>query len=174
MSTCHRIDRRSPSKGFTLIELVVCLALVGVLALVAWPAAEVAGQRTRELELRRSLREIRQALDAWKAASEDGRIQTAADASGWPPSLQALVDGVPNARDGGRTRLIFLRTLPRDPFAAKDVPAHQSWSLRASNARDAVGARSPASESDLSGRDVFDVRSRSDRLALDGTRLSEW
>lgn len=174
MWTSQRPAERAACGGFTLIELVVSLALVGVLALVAWPAAEVASQRSRELELRRSLREIREALDAWKAASEDGRIQTAADASGWPPSLQALVDGVPNARDAGRTRLVFLRTLPRDPFAPKDVPAHQSWRLRSSDTKD-IGRRDDELEgSDRFVRDVFDVRSRSSRAALDGTRLSDW
>lgn len=171
MSTCHRISDRQ-SGGFTLIELVVCLALVGLLALVAWPAAEVSTQRARELELRRSLREIREALDAWKTASEDGRIATAADASGWPPSLQALVEGVPNARDGGRSRVVFLRSLPRDPFAHTDQPAHLSWRVRASDAREFP--RAADGDSSRSARDVFDVRSRSERVALDGTRLSEW
>jgi general secretion pathway protein G len=160
----HRLPAR-PESGFTLIELVVTLALVGLLAMLALPVADVTRQRAQEVELRRALRELREALDAYKAASDDGRIARPADASGWPQRLELLVDGVPNARDGGRTRLVFLRRLPRDPFAPAQMPAAQTWRLRASD----TSARDPRP-----GRDVFDVRSSSDRTALDGTSVSSW
>ncbi|MEK8052491.1 prepilin-type N-terminal cleavage/methylation domain-containing protein [Ideonella sp. DXS22W] len=151
--------------GFTLIELTVCLALLGVLALLALPMHELTRQRGQELELRRALREIRGALDAWKAASDAGRITRAADASGWPPSLQALVDGVPDARSAQSQRLVFLRRLPRDPFADPALPAARTWLLRSSD--------SPH-DAPRPGRDVFDVRSSSEGRALDGSALASW
>lgn len=161
-----RVDRRPRrTAGFTLIELVVSLGLVGLLAMLALPVADVARQRAQEVELRRALREIRGALDAWKAASDAGLIVRAADASGWPPTLDALVEGAPAARGGSGARLVFLRRLPRDPFASPELTAAQSWRLRASDSP----ARDPRP-----GRDVFDVRSSSENRALDGTALASW
>jgi len=158
---------RQITRGFTLVEMVVCVAIVAVLAAAAHPMVELASRRAKETELRQALRSLRTAIDAYKQASDEGRIAKAADASGYPPTLAALVDGVPRAgaaTDDAR-RVYFLRRLPRDPFADASLPAAQTWALRAYD--------SPP-DAPRAGRDVFDVASRSQRRALDGTRIDQW
>ena len=85
--------------GFTLIELLVTLALVGILAAIAIPMTDVASRRGKEQELRESLRSVRHAIDAYKQAGDEGRIPRSLDASGYPPSLEALVEGSVDQRD---------------------------------------------------------------------------
>ena len=151
-------------RGFTLVEMVVVVAIVGILAAAAHPVLELSQRRARELELRQALRTLRGAIDAYKRAADERRIQVAADASGYPPRLEVLVDGVPDLRAKDK-RLFFLRRLPRDPFADASLPAAQTWALRSYD--------SPP-DAPAPGRDVFDVASRSDRVGLDGTRLHDW
>jgi general secretion pathway protein G len=128
--------------------------------------AQRAAQRAKEQELRAALRQIRGALDEYKRAFDDGRIARAVDASGYPPTLDTLVDGVPLAKDPARRRLYFLRRIPRDPFCEDaGVPAAQTWGQRSYD--------SPP-DSPAPGRDVFDVYSTTPRHAIDGTALSQW
>jgi general secretion pathway protein G len=160
------VRSRVAQRGFTLIELVVTVAIVGVLALGAMPLAELTVQRTKEHDLRLALRQIRGAIDDYKRASDEGRIARAADATGYPPSIDVLVAGVPDARDPGKRPIYFLRRMPRDPFHEDaTLPPAQTW-----------GLRSYASPPDdpQPGKDVFDVYSQTARKAIDGTPLSEW
>ena len=158
--------RRHTHRGFTLIELVVTLALLGVLAMLAAPLAETAVQRSREQALRASLREIRDAIDSYRAAALQGRIVRNLGESGYPPSLAVLVSGVADAQDPKGGRLYFLRRLPRDPFFADArTDAAATWGLRSYS--------SPPDEP-RDGDDVYDVYSTATGIALDGTPYREW
>lgn len=154
------------SRGFTLIELVVTVAIVGLMASAAMPLAEIAYRRAREQELRGALRELRSAIDAYKAAADQGRILTEVDASGYPPTLQVLVSGVEDARDPDGARIYFLRRLPRDPFFPDPAaPAISTWALRS--------YESPP-EDPRQGDDVFDVRSMSPATGINGVPYRDW
>lgn len=153
-------------RGFTLIELVAVLAILGVLANIALPLAEVSAQRAREQELRHSLRAMRDAIDAYKHAADAGRITKAAGASGYPPSLRILVDGVSDASDPKHGKLFFLRRLPRDPMHPDpSLEAEKTW-----------GKRSYASDASepKAGDDVYDVFSRSTTVGLNGIEYRQW
>lgn len=160
--------RRSGStarSGFSLIELLVVIAIMGVLASIGLPLAELSHQRTKEEELRRSLREIRTAIDAYKQLVDLGSIQRAADGSGYPPSLGVLVDGVVDARSPQGTKLYLLRKLPRDPFAPAELDATDTWSPRS--------YASPP-EDPKPGKDVFDVHSMASGVGLNGIAYKAW
>jgi general secretion pathway protein G len=146
-------------KGFTLVELLITVAILGLLASVALPLAEVAVQRGKEQELRRSLREIREAIDAYKRAADEGVIEKPADRSGYPPTLAALVEGAVDKRDPRGARVFFLRRVPPDPVSG------EPWGLRS--------YASPA-DAPQSGQDVFDVHSKSMQAGLNGVPYREW
>ncbi|WP_140630083.1 type II secretion system protein [Methylibium rhizosphaerae] len=153
-------------RGFTLIELLITLAVLGVLAMLVVPMAQVSAQRSKENDLRLALREIRGAIDAYKRASDEGRIRKEIGATGYPADLDSLVRGHEDLRDPERRRIYFLRRLPRDPLASDSaVPADQTW-----------GKRSYASEPDnpTDGDDVFDVYSKSAGTGLNGVPYQQW
>ena len=119
-------------RGFTFIELAITLAILGVLALMALPFAELTVKRVKEQELRTALRQIRTALDDYKKAVDDGRVPRKADESGYPTSLDLLVEGVSDPKDpSGKQRIYFLRRMPRDPMADDPAPSLASRHLAA-------------------------------------------
>ncbi|MFA5082772.1 MAG: type II secretion system protein [Hydrogenophilaceae bacterium] len=153
-------------RGFTLIELIITVAIVGVLALMVTPLLEVTVRRQKEVELRDALRQIRQGIDAYHQAVLDKRIESPADASGYPPNLEVLANGVPDISNPERRNIYFLRRLPRDPmFPAAEVPAQETW-----------GKRSYASAPDApqQGDDVYDVYSLSETAGLNGVPYRLW
>ena len=153
-------------RGFTLIEMVVVVMIVGILASAAMPLAALHKRRTQEAELRQALRTVRTAIDDYKRAWDQGRIEKKADETGYPPTLDALVKGVPDITSPQGARIYLLRRLPRDPMASDpSVSAAATW-----------GLRSYASPPDAPapGKDVFDVYSREDKLAMDGTAYQDW
>lgn len=161
------IRRPHPASGFSLIELVVTVAIVALLSTVAFPLAEVVVKRSKEQELRLALREIRTALDAYKQAVEEGRVEQSIEASAFPASLSVLVEGVPDAGSPERDKKIyFLRRIPRDPlFADAARPDEETW-----------GKRSYASSHDApeEGDDVYDVYSLSSGVGLNGIPYRYW
>lgn len=160
---------RRTGSGFTLIELLVTLAILGLLAALAVPLAEVSVQRAKESELRVNLRTIRNAIDAYKKESDAGRIALRVGASGYPPSLEVLVQGVTDQRDIKGGKLYFLRRIPRDPMRenanSADGEAEQDWALRSY-------ASPPGMPQ--AGVDVFDIASRNKTISLSGIPYSEW
>lgn len=152
-------------RGFTIVELVVTVAILGLLAAMAAPLTETVMRRAREQELKAALVEIRNAIDAYKDAADGGRVAKAAGESGYPASLDVLVNGVVDRQSAGGAKLYFLRRIPRDPFAPAGVPAGGTWGLRSFD--------SPP-DAPRAGKDVFDVRSLSEGRGLDGTPYREW
>ena len=151
--------------GFTLVELVITVAIIGLLASIAAPLTETVVRRSKEQELKAALTSMRDAIDAYKDAVESGRIQKAVGDSGYPPSLEVLVSGVPDKRNPAADKIYFLRRIPRDPLADPSRPPAQTWGLRSYD--------SPP-DAPRAGRDVFDVYSLSEGKGLDGTAYREW
>ena len=168
---CMRQARRN---GFTLIELVITLALVGLITMTALPMYGVVSTRLKESELRAALRSLRGAMDAYKAVWDSGQIPHKDGESGYPPSLEVLVQGVEVGIKDATTltgeaatrRVVFLRQVPRDPFHTDaSVPAAQTWRTRAYGS---------STDDPQSGADVFDVASMSARVGLNGVPYGQW
>lgn len=156
------------ARGFTLIEVVITAAIVALLAAVAFPVADMSARRNKEQELRVALWQIRGALDAYKKAVEEGHILRQVGESGYPPSLQALVEGVEDAKSPQVTKpkIYFLRRIPRDPFnTERNVTPEKSWGKRSYD--------SPA-DNPKEGKDVFDVYSLMSGKGLNGVPYRDW
>ena len=148
---------RGSTRGITLIELIITIAIIGLLAGAAVPIVRTRVKRDKEIELRRDLWQIRDAIDRYKDAADRGAFQTQVDSLGYPPDLQTLVDGV----DVQGKKLRFLRRVPVDPMTGS-----AEW-----------GQRSNQDEPDATswgGQNVFDVFTKSDGTGLDGTKYNTW
>lgn len=152
------------SRGYSFVELVIVTMLLLILASAILPLTQVTIQRQREIELRRVLRELRTAIDAYKDSVDAGVIggtDVRAGSEGYPPDLETLVEGVSVVNDQSGRRLRFLRRIPIDPMTGE-----ADWGLRAYQDR-------PDSTS-WGGQNVYDVYSKSDGTALDGTKYKDW
>ena len=160
------MSRSLAARGFTLIELVITVAIVALLASVALPVSELAVQRTKEQDLRRTLRQMREAIDAYKQASDEGRIKKSVGDSGYPKKLEELAEGVEDQKNPKKDKIYFLRRIPRDPFATDPtLSATATW-----------GKRSYSSPPDdpREGDDVFDVFSLAQGKGINGQPYREW
>lgn len=159
-----RATLRLSTSGYTFVELIVVATMVMILASAILPLAKVTAQRTREAELRRSLREMRTAIDKYKDAADLGQIGSLdlkVGSENYPPDLQTLVDGVTAANDATGRKLKFLRRIPFDPMTRGS-----DWGLR--SYQDKPDATS------WGGQNVFDVHTTFDGTALDGTKYRDW
>jgi general secretion pathway protein G len=143
--------------GLTLVELIITVAIVAILATAAVPIARFQVKRTKERELRRDLWMMRDAIDRYKDAADKGGIITKADSINYPPDLQTLVDGV----EIQTKKVRFLRAIPVDPMTNST-----EWGLRAN--------QDDADSTSFGGQNVFDVYTKSNGTALDGTKYSTW
>jgi general secretion pathway protein G len=166
MKTCIRTRPAPRRGGFSLVELMIVLAIMGILAALVLPVAQTTIQRNRERELSRVLFEIRHALDEYKRAADEGRIARRAGSSGYPASLEALVAGAVDLRDPRHAKVFFLRRVPRDPMQLDgSLAGDAGW-----------GQRSYDSEADQprEGADVYDVYSLSKETGLNGVPYGKW
>ncbi len=174
--------------GFTLAEMTVAAAILAILAGAALPLAKTAVKREKEIELRRDLRLLREAIDAYKKLADENKIEAGETESGYPPTLEVLVEGVKlkaggaaarpmgaagraagtasgsaasSSSGGGERILKLLRRIPVDPLTGR-----REWGLLSS--QDAPDATAWGEE------DVFDVYTQSRGTALDGTKYRDW
>lgn len=164
MSTMRRFARH---RGFTLIEMLVTVTIVGLLSTIAFPLMELTERRSNERELRVALRQIRTALDGYKQAVDEGRIIEETKGSGYPPNLEILVTGITDAKSPNKDQKIYLlRKIPRDPFGLAEAQGGTSdWGVRS--------YASPPSDPQP-GADVYDVYSRSPAIGLNGVAYKDW
>ena len=151
-------------QGYTFIEVIVVTAILLILASAVMPLAQVTSQRQREVELHRSLREMRTAIDKFKDAVDTGQIAASElepGNEGYPPDLETLVEGVSAANDATGRKLKYLRRVPIDPMSNST-----EWGLRSYQDK-------PDSTS-WGGKNVFDVYTKSTATALDGTKYRDW
>ena len=155
-----KLTRRPFEQGFTLFEMLAAMAIMLLLASVALPLARVHAQYVREVELRRTLRQVRNAIDRYKDFSDRGLIPVDVDTFGYPPDLDTLVKGVP-MKGSATAKYKFLRRIPIDPMTGKP-----DWGLRS--------MQDDADSTSWGGQNVYDVYSQSTATALDGTQYSNW
>jgi general secretion pathway protein G len=154
---------RKRTRGFTLVELIVTVALVSILVGLALPLARNTIQREREKELRQALRTMREAIDRYKTAADGGQIMPDAMANGYPPDLETLANGVDLLTAVGK-KIYFLRAVPIDPMS--ECRCNTDWDLRSDQDDPTAGS--------WGGQDVFDVHTKSSGTAMDGTKYKDW
>ncbi len=155
MASCGK--KRTGQEGLSLVELIVTVAILSILSAAALPVARFQVQREKERMLRYDLRQLRDAIDAYKNAADRGAFQIKVDTFGYPPDLNALVEGV----DVQGKKVKFLRKIPVDPMTG-----NAEWGLRA--------MQDDADSNSWGGQNVFDVYSKSELIGMDGKKYSEW
>jgi general secretion pathway protein G len=156
--------------GFTLIELVATVAIVAILSSAALPMLQMTVQRAKENELRANLRQIREAIDAYKkvADTENGPIKKIEGKTGYPPNLEVLVEGVMDEKSPNKNKIRFLRKIPIDPMrpiSESSESLTNNWGLRSYESE---------AENPKTGDDVYDVYSLSPQVGINGVPYAQW
>jgi len=152
------------NKGFTLVEMIITLTILAILAAAVFPLAKTAVKREKEIELRRNLRIIREAIDAYKKLTDEKKIEVEDDTEGYPPDLETLIEGVEliSGKEESETKIMkFLRRIPKDP-----VTNSYDWGLRS--------YQDEPDSDHWGGENVYDVYTKSLGTALDGTKYKDW
>lgn len=154
--------------GFTLVEMLVVLAILAILAAVTVPYAEMTVKREKEADLRRDLREMRSAIDRFHDDWQNAKISRAGGAAsedGYPRTLEMLVEGAEGTGpQGGKQK--YLRRIPENPFGDDSLPPEKQWGLK--------GYQDDAHADQWGGQDVYDVYCPGDGKALDGSSYHDW
>lgn len=158
--TQRQKSARRNEQGLTLIELIIACGVLIILTSAALPIARRTVIRPKEAELRRALREMRDAIDRYKDVADRNLVRVKVGSEGYPPDLETLVNGVEYG-SSGMEKVRFLRRVPIDPMTGR-----AEWRLQ--SVQDDPDSKS------WSGDNVFDVHSMSDATALDGTKYSDW
>ena len=161
------MQNRQKQRGFTIIELMVTLVILATLASITMPLLKLTLQRNKEAQLTQNLMQLRNAIDAYKQAADEGRIKKNIDQSGYPPNLEVLVDGVEDLKDPKKRSIKFLRRIPKDPMlnADKQGEFQHQWGLRS--------YFSEAEKPQYDG-DVYDVYSLSPLNGINGVPYAQW
>ncbi len=157
-STISARRKRSAENGMTLLELIIACTILLILASAAEPLIRITVVRSREAELHRDLREIRNAIDRYKDMADTMAFRVELTSNGYPPDLETLVNGVTLA---GNKKVRFLRRIPVDPMTGQ-----REWGLRS--------IQDDPDSTSWGGSNVFDVYSKSQGTALDGSKYSDW
>jgi general secretion pathway protein G len=150
-------------EGFTYLELIIATVVLAIIAAATIPVAEVTSKRAKEMELRRALRTMRDAIDNYKKAVDAGLIggmDIELGSEGYPEELEILVEGVEQVGSAGK-KLKFLRRIPIDPMTNST-----DW-----------GLRSYQDEPDSTfwgGQNVYDVYTKAEGTGLNGIKYKEW
>jgi general secretion pathway protein G len=155
----HKRLRRS-ERGITLLELIIAASILLVLASAALPVVHMTVVRTKEAQLHKALREIRDAIDRYKDYADRNLIRVEVGSEGYPPDLETLVKGV-QIGAGSDRKVRFLRRIPVDPMTGR-----AEWNLQS--------VQDDPDSTSWGGKNVFDVHSKSQGTALDGTRYADW
>jgi general secretion pathway protein G len=158
--TKRKLKRRNTEAGMTLLELIIACSILIVLASAALPVARYSIVRSKEVELRRDLREMKDAIDRYKDAADKNLIRVEVGSEGYPPDLETIEQGVQLGASADH-KIRFLRKIPVDP-----ITGHADWGLRA--------VQDDPDSTSWGGKNVFDVYSKSQATALDGTKYSDW
>ncbi len=161
-------------RGFSYVEIIIAATILALLAMAAVPYLDKTIQRKKEAELREDLREIRLAIDAYKVASDQGKIAKTLGDSGYPKRLEDLQDGVVDISDPQKKKLRFIRKIPPDPMY--QAPMQSAGSQNKEYPADTWGKRSYESDAEdpREGADVFDVYSLNSSAGLNGVPYRDW
>lgn len=152
--------RRGSQSGVTLLELIIATSILLVLASAALPVVRFSVQRTKEAQLHKALREIRDAIDHYKDYADRNLIRVEVGSEGYPPDLESLVKPI-QVGAGSDRKVRFLRRIPLDPMTGR-----AEWNLQS--------VQDDPDSTSWGGKNVFDVHSKSQGTALDGTKYADW